>query len=71
MTQLLNIISDTLNYKQFAFLRLDGSTSLEDRQNYLKLFNSENPKSPKIFLLSTRAGALGLNLTAANHLILV
>jgi SNF2 family DNA or RNA helicase len=47
--------------KGFVYLRLDGSTKAEDRGDLLTKFNA--PNSPYfIFLLSTRAGGLGLNL---------
>jgi SNF2 family DNA or RNA helicase len=49
----------------FTFLRLDGGTSAEDREKRMFMFN--DPESPYfIFLLSTRAGGLGLNLASAD-----
>jgi ATP-dependent helicase STH1/SNF2 len=69
MTQVMNIMSDYLNFKNFRHLRLDGSTKAEDRQDYLKLFNA--PESPfSVFLLSTRAGGLGLNLQTADTVVI-
>ncbi|CAH0387949.1 unnamed protein product [Bemisia tabaci] len=50
------------------YFRLDGSTPGPDRQKYCDIFNSNNPRA-RLFLLSTRAGALGLNLTGANRAI--
>lgn len=53
----------------FRYLRLDGTTKSEDRGHLLALFNQE--ESPYfIFLLSTRAGGLGLNLQAADTVII-
>ena len=53
----------------FPYLRLDGTTKSEDRGDLLSLFNQED--SPYfIFLLSTRAGGLGLNLQAADTVII-
>ncbi len=53
----------------FLYLRLDGTTKSEDRGELLSLFN--NPESPYfLFLLSTRAGGLGLNLQAADTVII-
>ena len=51
------------------YLRLDGSTKSDDRAQLLALFNA--PNSPYfIFILSTRAGGLGLNLQTADTVIL-
>lgn len=69
MTSMLNIIEDYLRYREHLYCRIDGSTDLETRAKYMKMFNT--PSSPVfVFLLSTRAGCLGLNLTAANHVII-
>lgn len=51
------------------YLRLDGTTKAEDRGELLRLFNA--PNSPYfLFILSTRAGGLGLNLQTADTVIL-
>ena len=69
MTTLLNILDDYCRYRHFAYLRMDGQTSSEDRDKRIEEF--QNPKSDKwIFLISTRAGGLGINLHAANIVIL-
>ncbi|KAI8883082.1 hypothetical protein K501DRAFT_250303 [Backusella circina FSU 941] len=69
MTQVMSIMEDFLNYKGFTYLRLDGSTKSEDRSESMRLFNA--PDSPYfIFLLSTRAGGLGLNLQTADTVII-
>ena len=48
---------------------MDGDTSYEDRENLIKEFNA--PKSKKfLFLLSTRAGGLGINLATADVVVL-
>ena len=53
---------------RYGFVQLDGRVKLEDRQdNIEKFFQDEDCK---IFLLSTRAGGLGLNLTAADTCII-
>ena len=58
-----------MEYRGMRYLRLDGSTKAEDRPTRINLFCSQN--SPfNIFLLSTRAGGLGLNLQAADTVIL-
>ncbi|CAL6027965.1 DNA-dependent_ATPase [Hexamita inflata] len=68
MTNLLNLIADYLHYKQIPYVRIDGSTELDERSAYMKHFMKEDSHLT-VFLLSTRAGCLGLNLTAANHVI--
>lgn len=69
MTQVMNIMEDFLRYREMAYLRLDGSTKAEDRQDMLKDFNA--PDSEYFcFLLSTRAGGLGLNLQTADTVII-
>ncbi|KAH0573425.1 putative DNA-dependent ATPase [Spironucleus salmonicida] len=69
MTTMLNIISDFLNITNISHCRIDGSTQLDERAHFMKEFMTNVDKYP-VFLLSTRAGCLGLNLTAANHVII-
>ncbi|KAI3389209.1 hypothetical protein SNEBB_001244 [Seison nebaliae] len=52
----------------YNYIRLDGSTPVGERQSLIDQFNTDN--SISIFLLSTRAGGLGINLTTANVVIL-
>jgi ATP-dependent helicase STH1/SNF2 len=69
MTQVMSIMEDFLSYKGYQYLRLDGSTKSDDRSELLRLFNA--PDSPYfVFLLSTRAGGLGLNLQTADTVII-
>lgn len=69
MTKVMDIMEDYLRFKGWEFLRLDGSTKPEDRADLLAKFNAKG--SPyNIFLLSTRAGGLGLNLQSADTVIL-
>ncbi|OLL26118.1 Chromatin structure-remodeling complex subunit snf21, partial [Neolecta irregularis DAH-3] len=69
MTQIMHIMEDFLLYRGYTYLRLDGSTKADDRSEMLKVFNA--PNSPYfIFLLSTRAGGLGLNLQTADTVII-
>jgi len=69
MTAVMTILEDYFAYRQYLSLRLDGSTPAEEREKRMYKFNA--PDSPYfIFLLSTRAGGLGLNLTAANTVII-
>ncbi|KAI8907997.1 SNF2 family N-terminal domain-containing protein [Gorgonomyces haynaldii] len=69
MTQIMDIMEDYLRWKGFKYLRLDGSTKADDRTTMLKTFNSADDP-PFIFLLSTRAGGLGLNLQTADTVII-
>ena len=69
MTQIMNIMEDFLRLRGMDYLRLDGSTKSDDRSELLRLFNA--PNSPYFcFLLSTRAGGLGLNLQTADTVII-
>ncbi|KND04183.1 uncharacterized protein SPPG_01617 [Spizellomyces punctatus DAOM BR117] len=69
MTQVMDIMEDYLRLKAHTYLRLDGHTKAEDRTTMLKVFN--NPVNPPfIFLLSTRAGGLGLNLQTADTVVI-
>ncbi|KAI0402637.1 hypothetical protein F4802DRAFT_617515 [Xylaria palmicola] len=63
----LDYLEGVLRMKKLSFLRLDGNTHMADRQNMVKRFNNGNVD---IFLISTRAGALGLNITGANRVII-
>uniref|UniRef100_T1JZ96 Uncharacterized protein n=2 Tax=Tetranychus urticae TaxID=32264 RepID=T1JZ96_TETUR len=69
MTTLMTIMEDYFNYRNFTYLRLDGTTKAEDRGELLAQFNAENSEY-FIFMLSTRAGGLGLNLQAADTVII-
>jgi SNF2 family DNA or RNA helicase len=69
MTTLLNILDDYCRYRGYTYCRIDGSTSSEDRDARIEDF--QRPGSDKfIFLLSTRAGGLGINLHSANTVII-
>ncbi|XP_017301972.1 ATP-dependent helicase brm isoform X3 [Diaphorina citri] len=69
MTQLMTILEDYFIWRDFSYLRLDGTTKSEDRGELLRKFNEPESKY-FIFLLSTRAGGLGLNLQAADTVII-
>ncbi|KAF9619465.1 hypothetical protein IFM89_007040 [Coptis chinensis] len=69
MTRLLDILEDYLMYRGYQYCRIDGNTGGEDRDNSIETFNQ--PGSEKfVFLLSTRAGGLGINLATADIVIL-
>merc|ERR1711892_980074 len=69
MTQLMTILEDYLAWKQYKYLRLDGTTNSEERGDMLRDFNTKD-SDYFIFLLSTRAGGLGLNLQTADTVII-
>ncbi|XP_018347089.1 PREDICTED: transcriptional regulator ATRX homolog [Trachymyrmex septentrionalis] len=52
------------------YFRLDGQTSPENRNLWCKIFNRPTNMRARLFLISTRAGGLGINLTAANRVII-
>ncbi|ONM32127.1 ISWI chromatin-remodeling complex ATPase CHR11 [Zea mays] len=69
MTRLLDILEDYLMYRGYQYCRIDGNTGGEDRDASIEAFNS--PGSEKfVFLLSTRAGGLGINLATADVVVL-
>lgn len=68
MTKILDILEDYCRFKSFSYFRLDGSTKCDDRQKYIEQYN--NDPSTFIFLLSTKAGGLGINLAAADTVII-
>jgi len=69
MTQCMTIIEDYFNFKGYKFMRLDGMTKADDRADMLKVFNAPDSEY-FIFILSTRAGGLGLNLQTADTVII-
>lgn len=69
MTKVLDILEDYCLWREHAYCRLDGSTPHEDRQESINAYNAENSEK-FIFMLSTRAGGLGINLATADVVIL-
>ena len=67
MTKMMDLMEEYLTYRNYKYLRLDGSTKLEDRRDTVHDFQTR----PEIFIfvLSTRAGGLGINLTSADTVI--
>ncbi|KAJ5580152.1 uncharacterized protein N7459_006137 [Penicillium hispanicum] len=67
MTKMLDILEQFLNIHGHRYLRLDGTTKVEQRQMLTERFNSD----PRIlaFILSSRSGGLGINLTGADTVI--
>ena len=69
MTRMLDILEDYCNERHYEYCRIDGETSLEARERMISEFTQKN-SSKFIFLLSTRAGGLGLNLMTSDTVIL-
>ena len=67
-TSLLNIIETYIESKGYSYCRLDGSTRVGARQEMVNTFNKD--QGLFLFLLSTKAGGLGLNITGANTVII-
>lgn len=69
MSRLLDILEDYCVFRGYKYCRIDGSTAHEDRIAAIDEYNK--PGSEKfIFLLTTRAGGLGINLTTADIVVL-
>ncbi len=69
MSRLLDILEDYCVFRDFKYCRIDGSTAHEDRIAAIDDYNK--PDSDKfVFLLTTRAGGLGINLTSADIVVL-
>ncbi|XP_069316088.1 lymphoid-specific helicase isoform X4 [Eulemur rufifrons] len=68
MTRMLDILMDYCHHRNFNFSRLDGSMSYSEREENMHNFNTD--PDVFIFLVSTRAGGLGINLTAADTVII-
>ncbi|XP_059407112.1 probable global transcription activator SNF2L1 isoform X2 [Carassius carassius] len=69
MTRMLDILEDYCMWRGFEYCRLDGNTPHEAREQAIDAFNAPN-SSKFIFMLSTRAGGLGINLATADVVIL-
>ncbi|OHT17419.1 F/Y-rich N-terminus family protein [Tritrichomonas foetus] len=69
MVHMLDIIQDYLTYKDYTFQRLDGKIRGEERQKNIDHFNDPN-SDDFIFLLCTKAGGVGINLTSADTVII-
>jgi len=69
MTRVLDILEDYMQLLNYEYCRIDGSTDGEKRDTQMDIFNQ--PGSSKFcFLLSTRAGGLGINLNTADIVII-
>lgn len=65
-TSMLDLVEDFLSLREVRYARLDGATSRPRRTLDIKIFNQKD--SPyQVYLISTRAGGLGLNLATATN----
>uniref|UniRef100_A0A1A8PKJ5 Chromodomain helicase DNA binding protein 2 n=1 Tax=Nothobranchius pienaari TaxID=704102 RepID=A0A1A8PKJ5_9TELE len=69
MVRMLDILAEYLTKKRYPFQRLDGSIKGEIRKQALDHFNAEGSED-FCFLLSTRAGGLGINLASADTVVI-
>ncbi|KAK5172111.1 DNA-dependent ATPase fun30 [Saxophila tyrrhenica] len=67
-TTMMDILEAVLETIGIKFMRLDGSTNMQERQSMLDTFTNDD--SITVFMLSTRAGGAGINLAAANKVII-
>ena len=67
MSKMLDILEVFLNLHAHSYVRLDGSTGIDKRQKLMDRFNSDDKLF--CFILSTRSGGLGINLTGADCVI--
>lgn len=68
-TTLLDLLEEWLNARRWGFQRIDGSVSSTERQSRIDQFN-RRPEDNFVFLLSTKAGGLGINLATADTVII-
>ncbi|EGN94088.1 hypothetical protein SERLA73DRAFT_126110 [Serpula lacrymans var. lacrymans S7.3] len=69
MTKVMDIMEDFLKMMNWKYLRLDGGTKTDERAIHVQHFNAKDSEI-KVFILSTRAGGLGLNLQTADTVIM-
>lgn len=67
-TRVLDILQAFVEARGYSFLRLDGHTKPSDRTELVNKFNTDSEQF--IFLISTKAGGLGLNITGANVVVI-
>ena len=67
-TMVLDILEVVFSHETIDYFRLDGNTKVPERQDMIDEFCNEDNQTP-VFMLSTRAGGAGINLAAANKVI--
>ncbi len=69
MTRILDILEDYCWFRRYSYCRIDGQTPHEDRDRQIQEYNEEGSEK-FVFMLSTRAGGLGINLYTADIVVL-
>ncbi|KAJ9125219.1 hypothetical protein QFC22_000173 [Naganishia vaughanmartiniae] len=69
-TSTLDVLEKLCRRKRYKYLRLDGSTAQKNRQEFVDKFNRSDKHQAFVFLLSAKAGGVGLNLIGGSRLIL-
>jgi SWI/SNF-related matrix-associated actin-dependent regulator of chromatin subfamily A member 5 len=69
MTRMLDILEDYFALREYSYCRIDGNTTYDDREDRIAAYNAPGSEI-YIFLLSTRAGGLGINLQTADTVII-
>lgn len=67
MTRMIDLLEEYMWHRKHRYMRLDGSSKISERRDMVADF--QNRSDIFVFLLSTRAGGLGINLTAADTVI--
>ena len=67
MSKMLDILEIFLSHQKYPYFRLDGSTNIQQRQVLMDRFNADDRVF--VFILSTRSGGIGMNLTGADTVI--
>ncbi|XP_054271279.1 chromatin-remodeling ATPase INO80 [Macrosteles quadrilineatus] len=67
MTRMIDLLEEYMWHRKLTYMRLDGSSKISDRRDMVADFQARTDIF--VFLLSTRAGGLGINLTAADTVI--
>ncbi|KAK9731582.1 SNF2-related domain [Popillia japonica] len=65
---MVSVLENFLIHEGYKYLKMDGSTTVRSRQGLIKTFNED--KAYDVFLLTTRVGGLGVNLTGADRVII-
>lgn len=68
--QILDILKVVMKQKDINYLMLTGSTPVDVRQSLVDQFTNDDNMELPVFLLSTKAGGMGINLTASSVVIL-
>lgn len=67
-TMILDMLEDYLSMRDYLYVRLDGSVKVDKRKKDIQAFNTD--PNVFLFLISTRAGGVGLNLAGADTVII-